>query len=171
MHRRRPEDGHHGVADVLLDDAAVPIDPVPDLVEVELVAVADVLRVGAVGSSGRAHDVDEQDRDELPLLRAGAAGELEPARGAEPGAVGDLRAAPGAGHQARIVGRDDAARRGWVGTGDKFDPYNLTVPIMPGTFVTHYGNRVHWDGAKDEDVTLLIIGEGPVTTARVEEAR
>jgi hypothetical protein len=59
----------------------------------------------------------------------------------------------------------------WVGTGDKFDPDNLTVPIKPGTFVTHYGNRVHWDGAKDEDVTLLIIGEGPVTTARVEEAR
>jgi len=59
----------------------------------------------------------------------------------------------------------------WVGTGDKFDPDNLTVPIKPGTFVTHFGNRVHWDGAKDEDVTLLIIGEGPVTTARVEEAR
>ena len=59
----------------------------------------------------------------------------------------------------------------WVGTGDKFDPDNLTVPIKPGTFVTHFGNRVHWDGAKDDDVTLLIIGEGPVTTARVEEAR
>jgi quercetin dioxygenase-like cupin family protein len=59
----------------------------------------------------------------------------------------------------------------WVGTGNKFDPANLSVPMKPGTFVTHYGNRVHWDGAKDEDVTLLIIGEGPVTTARVEEAR
>ena len=59
----------------------------------------------------------------------------------------------------------------WVGTGTKFDPDNLAVPMKPGTFVTHFGNRVHWDGAKDEDVTLLIIGEGPVTTARVEEAR
>jgi quercetin dioxygenase-like cupin family protein len=59
----------------------------------------------------------------------------------------------------------------WVGTGNKFDPANLTVPMKPGTFVTHFGNRVHWDGAKDEDVTLLLIGEGPVTTARVEEAR
>jgi quercetin dioxygenase-like cupin family protein len=59
----------------------------------------------------------------------------------------------------------------WVGTGNKYDPANLTVPLKPGTFVTHFGNRVHWDGAKDEDVTLLIIGEGPVTTARVEEAR
>jgi hypothetical protein len=46
-----------------------------------------------------------------------------------------------------------------------------TVPIRPRTFVTHYGNRVHWDGAKDEDVTLLIIGEGPVTTVRVEGGR
>jgi hypothetical protein len=51
--------------------------------------------------------------------------------------------------------------------GRKLD--NLTVPIKPGSFVTHYGNRVHWDGAKDEDVTLLIIGEGPVPTPRVEE--
>jgi quercetin dioxygenase-like cupin family protein len=59
----------------------------------------------------------------------------------------------------------------WVGTGNRFDPANLTVPMKPGTFVTHFGNRVHWDGAKDDDVTLLIIGEGPVTTARVEEAR
>jgi quercetin dioxygenase-like cupin family protein len=59
----------------------------------------------------------------------------------------------------------------WVGTGNKYDPANLTVPLKPGTFVTHFGNRVHWDGAKDEDVTLLIIGEGPVTTARVDEAR
>jgi quercetin dioxygenase-like cupin family protein len=59
----------------------------------------------------------------------------------------------------------------WVGTGNKFDPANLTVPMKAGTFVTHFGNRVHWDGAKDEDVTLLMIGEGPVTTARVDEAR
>jgi quercetin dioxygenase-like cupin family protein len=59
----------------------------------------------------------------------------------------------------------------WVGTGNKFDPANLTVPMKPGTFVTHFGNRTHWDGAKDEDVTLLLIGEGPVTTARVDEAR
>ena len=59
----------------------------------------------------------------------------------------------------------------WVGTGTRYDPANLTVPMKPGTFITHFGNRVHWDGAKDEDVTLLIIGEGPVTTARVDEAR
>ena len=59
----------------------------------------------------------------------------------------------------------------WVGTGTTFDPANLTVPMKPGTFVTHFGNRMHWDGAKDEDVTLLIIGEGPVTTLRADQVR
>jgi hypothetical protein len=48
----------------------------------------------------------------------------------------------------------------WVGTGDTFDPENLTVPMKPGTFVTHFAKGVHWDGAKDEDTTLIIIGEG-----------
>ena len=57
----------------------------------------------------------------------------------------------------------------WVGTGNRFDPANLTVPMKRGTFVTHFGNRVHWDGAKDEDTTLLIIGDGPVTTALVDD--
>src|SRR5262249_19854437 len=59
----------------------------------------------------------------------------------------------------------------WVGTGSKFDPANLTVPMKPGTFVTHFADGVHWDGAKDEDVTLLIIGEGPVISVRVQETR
>ena len=59
----------------------------------------------------------------------------------------------------------------WVGTGDKFDPDNLTVPMKPGTFVTHFGKGVHWDGAKDEDTTLLIIGEGPATGTLVEAAK
>ena len=47
-----------------------------------------------------------------------------------------------------------------MGTGTKFDP-NGTVPMPAGTFVTHFGKQVHWDGAKDEDTTLLIIGEVP----------
>jgi hypothetical protein len=36
---------------------------------------------------------------------------------------------------------------------------------MPaGSFVTHFGKQVHWDGAKDTDAVLLIVGEGPATT-------
>jgi hypothetical protein len=58
----------------------------------------------------------------------------------------------------------------WVGTGNKFDPAN-TVPMREGTFVTHFGKQVHWDGAKDEDAILLIVGEGPATNTRVEEAK
>src|SRR5215469_17986319 len=50
----------------------------------------------------------------------------------------------------------------WVGTGPKFDPDN-TTPVRPGSFVTHYGKQIHWDGAKDEDTVLEIVGEGPAT--------
>jgi hypothetical protein len=56
----------------------------------------------------------------------------------------------------------------WVGTGTKFDPAN-TVPMPAGTFVTHFGKQVHWDGAKDEDAILLIVGEGPATSTPAEE--
>jgi hypothetical protein len=59
----------------------------------------------------------------------------------------------------------------WIGTGAKYDPASLTVPLKAGTFVTHFANGVHWDGAKDEDVQLLIIGEGPVVSMRVQEGR
>jgi quercetin dioxygenase-like cupin family protein len=56
----------------------------------------------------------------------------------------------------------------WVATGNKFDPANLTVPMKPGTFVTHFGKGVHWDGAKDEDAVILIMGEGPATSTPAE---
>ena len=56
----------------------------------------------------------------------------------------------------------------WVGTGTKFDPNN-TVPMPAGTFVTHFGKQVHYDGAKDEDTVLLITGEGPATSTPAEE--
>jgi quercetin dioxygenase-like cupin family protein len=55
----------------------------------------------------------------------------------------------------------------WVGTGTKFDP-EATVPMPAGTFVTHYGQQVHFDGAKAEDAYLLIVGEGPGTATPAE---
>jgi hypothetical protein len=58
----------------------------------------------------------------------------------------------------------------WVGSGHKWDPNNA-VPMRPGTFVTHFGKQVHWDGAKDEDAVILIVGEGPATSTRVEEEK
>jgi hypothetical protein len=56
----------------------------------------------------------------------------------------------------------------WVATGPKFDPAQ-TVPMSAGSFVTHFGKQVHWDGAKDEDAVLLIVGEGPGTSTAAEE--
>ena len=56
----------------------------------------------------------------------------------------------------------------WVGTGPKFDPEHGSVPMPAGSFVTHFAKQVHWDGAKDEDAVLLIMGEGPATATEVE---
>ena len=50
----------------------------------------------------------------------------------------------------------------WMGTGTRFDP-NSTVPVGTGSFVTHFARGIHYDGAKDEEVVLLIVGEGPGT--------
>ena len=50
----------------------------------------------------------------------------------------------------------------WVGSGTKFDP-DATLAMPAGTFVTHFGQQVHFDGAKTEDAVLLIVGEGPAT--------
>jgi len=50
----------------------------------------------------------------------------------------------------------------WVGTGDKFDP-DSTVALPTGSYVLHTGKEVHYDGAKDTETWLLIVGEGPET--------
>src|SRR4051794_11514444 len=52
----------------------------------------------------------------------------------------------------------------WVGSGPNWDPANASVPMPAGSFVIHYGKHVHWDGAKDVDAVLLIVGEGPATS-------
>ncbi len=52
----------------------------------------------------------------------------------------------------------------WVGSGPTWDPDKASVPMPAGSFVTHYGKQVHWDGAKDTDAVLLIVGEGPATS-------
>ncbi|MBV8509003.1 MAG: cupin domain-containing protein [Xanthobacteraceae bacterium] len=56
----------------------------------------------------------------------------------------------------------------WVGTGTKFDP-DSTKAMPAGTFVTHFGKQVHYDGAKDEEAVLLIVGEGPATPTPAED--
>jgi quercetin dioxygenase-like cupin family protein len=56
----------------------------------------------------------------------------------------------------------------WVGTGRKFD-VESTVAMPPGTFVAHYGGQIHFDGAKDTDAVLEIVGEGPATATPAEQ--
>ena len=58
-----------------------------------------------------------------------------------------------------------AARHMVGGLGPEFDPA-MHVPMPAGSFVTHFAKQVHWDGAKDEDAVLLIMGEGPATSTR-----
>jgi hypothetical protein len=55
----------------------------------------------------------------------------------------------------------------WVGTGAKYDP-DSTVPLPVGTYVRHVGKEIHYDGAKDEDVVLEIVGMGPATATPAE---
>jgi hypothetical protein len=56
----------------------------------------------------------------------------------------------------------------WVGSGTKFAP-NTTVPMPAGSFVTHFGKQVHYDGAKDGDTVLEIVGDGPATATPAEQ--
>ena len=55
----------------------------------------------------------------------------------------------------------------WVGTGNKYDPASTTA-IPTGSFVKHPGKGIHYDGAKDGDVVLEILGEGPATSTPAE---
>jgi hypothetical protein len=55
----------------------------------------------------------------------------------------------------------------WMGSGPRFDP-DSTVPVPAGSFVTHYGKGIHYDGAKDEPAVLLIVGEGSGTSTPAE---
>jgi len=55
----------------------------------------------------------------------------------------------------------------WVGTGSKFDP-SMTKPLPPGSFIVHKGKEIHWDGAKDVECVLEIVGMGPATSTPAE---
>jgi hypothetical protein len=55
----------------------------------------------------------------------------------------------------------------WMGTGDKFDPAS-TVPVPAGSYVIHYANKIHYDGAKDEECVIQVWGMGPATSTPAE---
>ncbi len=54
----------------------------------------------------------------------------------------------------------------WIGTGEKFDPES-TKAMPAGSVVVHYGGKVHYDGAKNEECEIIIYGIGPATSTRV----
>jgi quercetin dioxygenase-like cupin family protein len=58
----------------------------------------------------------------------------------------------------------------YTGEGDLFDP-SKTTGIKTGGFMLHPAGFHHWDGAKDEEVIVQIIGMGPVSTVNTEVKR
>jgi hypothetical protein len=57
----------------------------------------------------------------------------------------------------------------WAGAGEKLDP-EATVPLPAGSFAVHAAGKVHYDGAKDEEVIVQISGIGPSGTNVVKSA-
>jgi quercetin dioxygenase-like cupin family protein len=57
----------------------------------------------------------------------------------------------------------------WVGSGPVQDKSKST-PVPAGSFVVHHANQIHWDGAKDEEVIVQIMGIGPSANIRVDES-
>jgi quercetin dioxygenase-like cupin family protein len=58
----------------------------------------------------------------------------------------------------------------WVSLGpesDSGDP-NKMIPMKAGSYVFHPANGHHFDGTKNEEAMVQIIGMGPVTTTRVK---
>ena len=53
-------------------------------------------------------------------------------------------------------------------TGNKWDK-DATVSVKAGSFVTHTAKQIHYDGAKDGDVILEIVGMGPETPIEAED--
>jgi len=58
----------------------------------------------------------------------------------------------------------------YAGEGDSFDP-DKTVPLKAGSFMMHPAKEHHYDGAKDEEAIVQIIGVGPSSTTLVDPAK
>src|SRR5262245_17291638 len=54
----------------------------------------------------------------------------------------------------------------YTGEGDEFAP-DKTIPLKPGSFMKHPAGVHHFDGAKDEEVIVELVGIGPSDTTRL----
>ena len=121
---RRAEDGHHRVADELLDDAAELLDLCTDGREIRRKQVAHVFGVEPLGAAGRADEIGEEDGDDLALLarRLRLHRDRCAAGGAESRPDGNVRAAFHAGKEEGRPARHAEA---------------CTVRVLPATGRTH----------------------------------
>jgi quercetin dioxygenase-like cupin family protein len=58
----------------------------------------------------------------------------------------------------------------YVGKGTDFDP-DKAVALKPGSYVYQPAKAVHWDGAKDEEVIIEVIGRGPAGSTLVDQTQ
>ena len=56
----------------------------------------------------------------------------------------------------------------WTSTSNVQD-VTKTYPLGPGTVVTDVIGTVHWDGARDEPVVLMLMGDGPSPNVKVDK--
>ena len=58
----------------------------------------------------------------------------------------------------------------WVALGPEASTYdpNKMIPMKAGSFLFEPPNGIHYDQARDEAVTVQIMGMGPVKTTRIE---
>ena len=138
----QPEDGHHGVADELLDHPAVPFELRPHRVEVPRHHLAQCLRVERLAEARRPLQVGEDDRHDLAmLLRRTGLGERAPAREAEPRNRGVLDAARPAGlHTTSVRARLDGA----LPARSSVDATLAPCPRRPNRIC--FGTRASWNG-------------------------
>jgi quercetin dioxygenase-like cupin family protein len=54
----------------------------------------------------------------------------------------------------------------YTGTGERFAP-EQTVGLKAGSYMLQPAGEVHFDGAKDEEVIVQIVGYGPSSTVRL----
>jgi quercetin dioxygenase-like cupin family protein len=55
----------------------------------------------------------------------------------------------------------------YTGAGDEFAP-DKTIPLKPGSFMKHPAGVHHYDGAKDEEVIVQLLGIGPSDTTKLK---
>jgi hypothetical protein len=58
----------------------------------------------------------------------------------------------------------------WVSASTTWDP-SKAYPVPAGSYVRDLANQVHWDGARDKPVLIMLVGEGPMTTTAVPETK